>query len=392
MSLYLLDTGERAIQNFMDFKEVAAPASPAADHARVYSRDDGGTTKLYYKRSNGTEVEIASASGTVTGSGTTDKLAKWTGSTTLGDSLLDDNGARIKLASSEGYLLQVGADSFGVRLFRAAAHNYQIRTNDDGAGGQQDAAKPSWAMTIHEDASDNIRFLRRSAGNPSFVELLKLTSTALAVTANVEARAGGALRFFDTDDSNFIGFVAPALAANTTYTWPAADGTNGQFLSTNGAGTLSWASGGGVTGSGTTNNLAKWTSASALGNSLMVDDGTLLKAERAGAMELLLKDTTNVVQCQIKAGTASVLIGATTTHDTLIQANATERVRVFSTAASEVIFKDNAGNSKHDFLNSYHYFVAQQSDAGTAAGYLWKSSDTADELKYRDGAGVVQLS
>lgn len=49
--------------------------------------------------------------------------------------------------------------------------------------------------------------------------------------------------------TNYVGFKAPALAANNIYTLPIADGTSGQFLSTNGSGTLSWASGGG--GSGT---------------------------------------------------------------------------------------------------------------------------------------------
>jgi hypothetical protein len=44
--------------SYIDVKEVAAPAAPAADTARLYARDDGGTTKLYYKRSDDTEVEM----------------------------------------------------------------------------------------------------------------------------------------------------------------------------------------------------------------------------------------------------------------------------------------------------------------------------------------------
>ena len=62
--------------------------------------------------------------------------------------------------------------------------------------------------------------------------------------------------------SGFVGLAPAAAAGGTTYTLPTADGTNGQVLSTNGSGTLSWAtaSGGGsgwlLTGnSGTTTGI-----------------------------------------------------------------------------------------------------------------------------------------
>jgi hypothetical protein len=40
--------------------------------------------------------------------------------------------------------------------------------------------------------------------------------------------------------SGYVGFAPAAAAGSTTYTLPAADGNNGQVLSTNGSGTLSW--------------------------------------------------------------------------------------------------------------------------------------------------------
>ena len=47
--------------------------------------------------------------------------------------------------------------------------------------------------------------------------------------------------------SGYVGWTVPAAAGSTTYTWPNADGTSGQVLTTNGTGTLSWTtvSGGG---------------------------------------------------------------------------------------------------------------------------------------------------
>ena len=47
--------------------------------------------------------------------------------------------------------------------------------------------------------------------------------------------------------SGYVGLAPAAAAGSTTYTLPSSDGTNGQSLTTNGSGTLSWASGSGGT-------------------------------------------------------------------------------------------------------------------------------------------------
>jgi len=40
--------------------------------------------------------------------------------------------------------------------------------------------------------------------------------------------------------SGYVGFAPPAIAGSTTYTWPSADGTAGQFITTDGSGVLSF--------------------------------------------------------------------------------------------------------------------------------------------------------
>ena len=58
---------------------------------------------------------------------------------------------------------------------------------------------------------------------------------------NVQIGATGALRFADTDSSNYVAFKSPGtVASNVTWTLPSTDGTSGQVLSTNGSGVLSW--------------------------------------------------------------------------------------------------------------------------------------------------------
>ena len=68
---------------------------------------------------------------------------------------------------------------------------------------------------------------------------------ALDVLGN--STAGSNIKLYeDTDNgTNYVAFKAPdTIAADVTWTLPAADGTSAQVLSTNGSGTLSWATAG----------------------------------------------------------------------------------------------------------------------------------------------------
>lgn len=65
----------------------------------------------------------------------------------------------------------------------------------------------------------------------------------MVTTAHFQLNTQKALRFGDLDSSNYVAFAAPAtIAADLTWTLPAADGTAGQVLTTNAAGTLSFTS------------------------------------------------------------------------------------------------------------------------------------------------------
>jgi len=74
--------------------------------------------------------------------------------------------------------------------------------------------------------------------------------------------------------SGYVGLAPAAAAGSTTYTLPAADGTSGQVLSTNGSGVLSWATASGG-GTYTTNGIPYASSTSALSTgSALTFDGT----------------------------------------------------------------------------------------------------------------------
>lgn len=91
--------------------------------------------------------------------------------------------------------------------------------------------------------------------------------------------AGTELKFRDSDSSNYVSFKgASTIASDIVWTLPSADGTSGQVLSTNGSGTLSWAtsSGGSSTFLALTDTPSSYT-------------GQTLKAVRVNAGETALE-------------------------------------------------------------------------------------------------------
>lgn len=69
-----------------------------------------------------------------------------------------------------------------------------------------------------------------------------LLLTGGTLTGDLTLNGQSDLRWADADSSNWVAFQAAAtVASNVTWTLPDSDGTNGQILSTNGSGVLSWA-------------------------------------------------------------------------------------------------------------------------------------------------------
>ena len=68
-----------------------------------------------------------------------------------------------------------------------------------------------------------------------------LTLASAIATTSLTLNATAELRLADTDSSHYVGFKSPGtVAANKIWTLPAADGSAGQTLSTDGSATLSW--------------------------------------------------------------------------------------------------------------------------------------------------------
>jgi hypothetical protein len=107
---------------------------------------------------------------------------------------------------------------------------------------------------LKTDASGNLSWAAAGGGGGtpggSDTQIQFNNATAFGGASNLTTdgstyfQVGGAtpLRFADSDSSNYVAFKAPTtVGTNVTWTLPSADGGSGQFLSTNGSGTLSWA-------------------------------------------------------------------------------------------------------------------------------------------------------
>lgn len=129
---------------------------------------------------------------------------------------------------------------------------------------------------------------------PGTLGVTGATTFTGAVTANnsVTLNAQNQLRFADSDSSNYVAFRSPAtVSSNVLWTLPATDGTNGQLLRTDGAGTLSWvsntatgdvvaANNNALTGANTFFN----TTGQTFGTATIANDGIILQGRAGGTL------------------------------------------------------------------------------------------------------------
>jgi hypothetical protein len=122
-----------------------------------------------------------------------------------------------------------------------------LRPADDESVNLGFASKRFWQIFV-EEVVDNLdevrasfyedRTLVRVSDNDASIDLE--VGTGAAGTGHIKAKANQGIRFYDAATANYIGLRATGLSGSTTFNLPAADGSNGQFLKTNGSGQLSF--------------------------------------------------------------------------------------------------------------------------------------------------------
>jgi hypothetical protein len=115
--------------------------------------------------------------------------------------------------------------------------------------GDDDADK--WVMQASAGSTE--WFISNDGGGTEIIHISPATAQGSTVTINGKLEAYGAYIAATGDNaeirmyegSNYVGFEAGELSGNQIWVLPTADGSDGQQLTTDGSGTLSWASAGG---------------------------------------------------------------------------------------------------------------------------------------------------
>lgn len=170
-----------------------------------------------------------------------------TGSDSSTDDVKLAQGSNITLTRTDANTITIAASSGGIASVSADAspslggdlnvNGYKIVST---SGPIEIAPSTNGNVQLNATGTGTVD-LSTGSGNISIT-----SGTGVVALSTARLNAGKELRFMDSDASNYVGFKAPAtITADKIWTLPSADGTNGQVLSTNGSGTLSWATAGG---------------------------------------------------------------------------------------------------------------------------------------------------
>lgn len=135
--------------------------------------------------------------------------------------------------------------------FRAELNTILAAVVSQNSGSSAPTTTYAYQLWIDTSESPNPLLKLRNGANSAWITIGDVTVANLGLaalsgatfTGNVTLNAQSDLRFADSDSSNWVALQAPAtVSTNVTWTLPSADGSSSQALSTNGSGTLSWAS------------------------------------------------------------------------------------------------------------------------------------------------------
>jgi len=161
------------------------------------------------------------------------------------------------------------------------------------------------------------------SGTDSTVMTFPATSTTVAglgiaqtftqdqtIAGNLTLNGQGDVRFADGDSSNWVAFQGAAnISSNVTWTLPAADGSNGQVLSTDGTGALSWI----TPSSGTSITISNDTStATNLYPTFVSSTSGTASTLNTGNAKLLYKPSTGELQASAPVALNGIFVNANT--------------------------------------------------------------------------------
>lgn len=269
-SAYTYGSGDALLQSndFGNFTWAYSYATGAGNH--TWNNDGAGATMLGYSQGVGsaniqvTGVGSFTAVRPVAGTGQTTAVTN-SGPGAFINGYISSNGANSSMtASATGCFVQGSASNGGkVRATSPAAfaqgstvgNGSDIEATSFGAMARGvslvgNAITASGRGSLAIGNADTAAIIASANNAFQFGVGTNATVGSLQVGADIQIVAADSIRIrqnkelrFEDDGGNYVGFEAPALSANQIWILPIADGSDGDVLTTNGAGVLSWLSG-----------------------------------------------------------------------------------------------------------------------------------------------------
>ena len=310
--------------NYLTFVNAATGnLSPRTDTGLTYNPSTGAlTATLFSGALDGTVGATTPSTGVFTGltaKGTTNTAKLTLDTTAVSSTAWTTNGIGIKVQAStftdtSSTAGAVSASHVHAIAVPTMASTNAITVNDAATLYIANAPTAGTNTTITNRYALLVGGKIRTTGDMSVDGSLNANTGGsfgtLTTNGSVDFQATGSLaqevRFRDNDNTNYVGFKAPAtVSANKIWVLPAADGTTDQVLKTDGSGNLGWA----TTGSPTITN----DTASATTHYVILDDATTgALGPKTSSTKLTFIPSTGILTATGFSGPINGTIGATT--------------------------------------------------------------------------------
>jgi hypothetical protein len=253
-----------------------------------------GTSNEFIVR-NGSALERRTINNIVTGTGTANRLTRWTGTNTIGDASLDDDGSGV-LSRAGNIALNPGAGN-------------TLSTNG--------------SLTVGVDAT--ITGNLTANGNTSLGDAdADVTTIRGAINLNTTNSAAATVNIGTSAFANTTTIGSNTVSNTTTINSPVVNltnipvGTSNEFIVRNGSALERRTINDIVTGTGTANRLTRWTGTNTVGDASLDDNGSGVLS-RAGNIAI----NPGAVNTLSTNGSLSVSVNATITGNLTVNGNTT---------------------------------------------------------------------
>jgi len=363
------------------------PHSAGATYTWILPQAAGTAGQVLTSGGGATDQLTWSTNGNVGGTGTANKLSKWTDANTLADSNIEDTGSLVTISSATKVTgnLELDADLLDVNGGTGTAG--QLLSSLGTGNGIDWVDAPVTGVVTVTSADANVITVGGTSTNPTIdanTGTVSSSSSNLAtgtqIQAAIDSALAGALTFKGTFNATTGEIVSGGNSGSYLYNCPGGAGTRvaisvgdlyvastaGSFYCTGSSLSVAdeviataaaaadssvvgnWSvvpsSGGGITGNGTTNIIPRWDGATVLADSVIAQSGTNIGIGMTPSKLLDLQATDNLALRYYNSTTFKAGIEVATTTGDMISTSAVDDFAIRSN--SNILFASGGNIEK----------------------------------------------